>query len=145
MEAFLDGFFDRIKAERLGRFSDFPLLFGVGAFTAAMLRKLKPKHSHQSNPITTIKNWAAYNKKTNARAVYLNYVIWPRRKKYVTYDELIKFGLDHGQITSATHARPNNPTRNKQWFETVETESADMRRKHRSAKGRPMYKRKPGA
>ena len=139
MEAFLDGFFDRIKAERLGRFSDFPLLFGVGAFTAAMLRKLKPKHTHQRHPMTYIKNSAAFNKKTNARAVYLNYVIWPRRKKYVTYVELIKFGLDMNQIMKAAHAGPTN----KQWFETVETESIDHFR--RAAKGRPMYMRKPGA
>jgi hypothetical protein len=144
MNAFLMGFYDRIEAENLGAFSEFPVLFGLGAgyFNASLLRKLRLKHTPEGSAIKTIKLSALYGSKTNSRDVYYDYENWPKRVKTKTWDELIGLGLTEGQICGATGGRPD---RNKQWFLRVETESQDSQKLlvARYTRGRSVYKRNP--
>ena len=139
MNAFLMGFYDRIEAENLGAFSEFPVLFGLGTgyFNASLLRKLRLKHTPEGSVVKTIKLSALYGSKTNCREVYYDYENWPKRVKTKTWAELVGLGLTENQIEGATHGRPD---RNKQWFLRVETESRAARR---GARGRTVYKRNP--
>ena len=153
MNAFLMGFYDRIEAENLGAFSEFPVLFGLGAgyFNASLLRKLRLKHTPEGSVVKTIKLSALYGSKTNCREVYYDYYDyenWPKRAKTKTWGELLGLGLTTNQIEGATNSRPD---RNKQWFLRVETESQDTvdheRRPYsdvtRYTRGRTVYKRNP--